>query len=126
MLEGLFFLRALAAAGSALRRSRLKLLAVTSLDIYDACTTMKEINGLLVMLGQGEENTDFCGVKVPTLAEVLKSAKTGWKTSVDTVLTEAREAPGAMLKALPQPQLPSRSEIIPTVCPLITMPRMCS
>ena len=101
-------------------------LAVTSLDIYDACTTMKEINGLLVMLGQGEENTDFCGVKVPTLAEVLKSAKTGWKTSVDTVLTEAREAPGAMLKALPQPQLPSRSEIISTVCPLITMPRMCS
>ena len=38
-------------------------LAVTSLDIYDACTTMKEINGLLVMrkrpgmppLIQGEE-----------------------------------------------------------------------
>jgi hypothetical protein len=60
-------------------------LAVTSLDIYDACTTMKEINSLLVMLGQGQENADFCGTKVPTLEEVLKSAKTGWKSSADTV-----------------------------------------
>lgn len=100
-------------------------LAVTSLDIYDACTTMKEINGLLVMLGQGEENADFCGTKVPTLAEVLKSAKTGWKTSVDNVLNEAREAPGAMQQALPQPQLPSRSEIVATVCPWLAIPRLC-
>ena len=100
-------------------------LAVTSLDIYDACTTMKEINGLLVMLGQGQEDDGFCGTKVPTLEEVLKSAKTGWKTSVDTVLTEAREAPGAMQKALPQPQLPSRSDIVATVCPWLTIPRLC-
>ena len=100
-------------------------LAVTSIDIYDACTTMKEINGLLVMLGQGEENADFCGEKVPTLAEALKSAKTGWKTSVDNVLNEAREAPGAMQQALPQPQLPSRSEIVATVCPWLTIPRLC-
>ena len=97
-------------------------LAVTSLDIYDACTTMKEINGLLVMLGQGQENADFCGTKVPTLEEVLKSAKTGWKTSVDTVLKEARAAPGAVQKALPEPQLPSRSEIVATVLALKSPP----
>ena len=44
-------------------------------DIFDACMTMKDINSLLTLLGQGEENPDFCGKKLPPRSEVLNSIK---------------------------------------------------
>jgi hypothetical protein len=46
-----------------------------SFDIYDACMTMKDINSLLTLLGQGEESPDFCGKKLPSKGEVLYSIK---------------------------------------------------
>jgi hypothetical protein len=51
------------------------LVAATTLDIYDACQIMKELNELLVLLGQGEEKPDICGQKVPTADEVKASVK---------------------------------------------------
>jgi hypothetical protein len=36
---------------------------------------MKELNELLVLLGQGEEKPDICGQKVPTADEVKASVK---------------------------------------------------
>lgn len=50
-------------------------LAVTSLDIYEACATMKDFNALLRMMGQGEENPELCGQRVPSLEDVLASTK---------------------------------------------------
>jgi len=49
-------------------------LAMTTMDIYDACQTMKDFNTLLQAMGQGEENPDLCGQKVPTREEVFKTA----------------------------------------------------
>lgn len=51
------------------------IIASTTLDIYDACQTMKDMNSLLVLLGQGEENPELCGQKVPTVDEVIANAK---------------------------------------------------
>jgi len=51
------------------------IVASTSLDIYDACQTMKDFNELLVLLGQGEEEPDICGQKVPSADEVKASVK---------------------------------------------------
>ena len=51
------------------------IVASTSLDIYDACQTMKDSNELLVLLGQGEEEPDICGQKVPSADEVKASVK---------------------------------------------------
>jgi flagellar motility protein MotE (MotC chaperone) len=51
------------------------IVASTSLDIYDACQTMKDFNELLVLLGQGEEESDICGQKVPSADEVKASVK---------------------------------------------------
>ncbi|TXI70918.1 MAG: hypothetical protein E6Q49_10885 [Limnohabitans sp.] len=48
-------------------------LAMTTMDIYDACQTMKDFNTLLQAMGQGEENPDLCGQKVPTREEVIKT-----------------------------------------------------
>lgn len=48
-------------------------LAMTTMDIYDACQTMKDFNTLLQAMGQGEENPDLCGQKVPTREEVIKA-----------------------------------------------------
>lgn len=51
------------------------MVASTSMDVYDACQTMKDFNLLLNMLGQGEEKPELCGQKVPTVEEVMTSAK---------------------------------------------------
>lgn len=48
-------------------------LAMTTMDIYDACQTMKDFNTLLQAMGQGEENPALCGQKVPTREEVIKT-----------------------------------------------------
>jgi hypothetical protein len=48
-------------------------LAMTTMDIYDACQTMKDFNTLLLAMGQGEENPDLCGQRVPTREDVIKT-----------------------------------------------------
>lgn len=96
-------------------------MAVTSLDIYDACQTMKDFNSLLVVMGQGEESPDLCGQKVPTMDHVLAAAKTEWKTSVQYVATEARE----LKISAPEARLPSRQEMVKVVCATVPLPYLC-
>lgn len=50
-------------------------IGATSMDIYDACQTMKDFNALLVRLGEGEEKPDFCGQKTPSVEEIKESIK---------------------------------------------------
>lgn len=50
-------------------------LAVTAADLKDACDTMKDFNTLLVELGRGEKDPDFCGRKVPSKEEVWSDVK---------------------------------------------------
>ena len=51
------------------------ILAVTAADLKDACDTMKDFNTLLVHLGDGVKEPDFCGRKVPSKEEVWASVK---------------------------------------------------
>lgn len=53
--------------------------AFTTIDIYDACETMKDFNSLLVRLGEGEEEPDICGQKVPSAEEIKESAQKMFK-----------------------------------------------
>ena len=96
-------------------------LAVTSLDLYDACQTMKDFNTLLTMMGQGQENPELCGQKVPTVDQVLSSAKSGWRTSVQTVVQESR----AFNIPVPEVRLPNREEVTRATCATVSLPFMC-
>ena len=96
-------------------------LAVTSLDLYDACQTMKDFNTLLTMMGQGQENPELCGQKVPTVDQVLSSAKSGWRTSVETVAQESR----AFKIPVPEVRLPNREEVTRATCAAVSLPFMC-
>lgn len=96
-------------------------LAVTSLDIYDACQTMKDFNSLLVVMGQGEEAPDLCGQKVPTMEQVLAAATTEWKTSVQRVAKEAQD----LRISAPEARLPSRQEMSKVVCATVAIPILC-
>ena len=51
------------------------LVATTTMDVYEACLTMKDFNELLVRMGEGEEKPDLCGKKVPSADEVRASVK---------------------------------------------------
>jgi hypothetical protein len=51
------------------------LVATTTMDLYEACLTMKDFNELLVRMGEGEEKPDLCGKKVPSADEVRASVK---------------------------------------------------
>lgn len=96
-------------------------LAVTSLDVYDACQTMKDFNTLLTMMGQGQENPELCGQKVPTVEQVISSARSGWRTSVETVAQESR----AIKIPVPQARLPTRDEVTRTTCAAVSIPYFC-
>lgn len=96
-------------------------LAVTSLDIYDACQTMKDFNVLLRMMGQGEEKPDLCGQKVPTVEQVLASAKTEWRTSVQRVAEESK----AFKLSAPDVRLPTRDEVTKASCAAVSVPFLC-
>lgn len=50
-------------------------LAVTAADLKDACDTMKDFNTLLVELGRGLKDPDYCGSKVPSKEEVWSGVK---------------------------------------------------
>ena len=96
-------------------------LAVTSLDIYDACQTMKDFNDLLRKMGQGEERPDLCGQRVPTVDQVLASIKTEWRSSVQRVTDDAK----AFNVAVPDVRLPTRDEMAKASCAAVAVPYLC-
>jgi hypothetical protein len=96
-------------------------LAVTTLDIYDACQTMKDFNSLLRMMGQGEEKPDLCGQKVPTVDQVLASTKAEWRGSVQRVTDEAK----AFKVVVPDVRLPTRDETTKASCTVLSVPYLC-
>jgi hypothetical protein len=96
--------------------------AVTTLDIYDACQTMKDFNSLLRMMGQGEENPDLCGQKVPTVEQVLASTRTEWRTSVQQIANEAK----AFKVSAPDARLPTRDEVRKASCSAASVPYLCT
>lgn len=95
--------------------------AVTSMDIVDACQTMKDFNELLVMLGQGEEKPDLCGQKVPTVDQVVLEAKSKWRTSIQQIADEAKD----LKVTQPQIRLPSREEVAKAACAAGAVPYLC-
>lgn len=95
--------------------------AVTSMDIVDACQTMKDFNELLVMLGQGEEKPDLCGQKVPTVDQVVLEAKSKWRTIIQQIADEAK----ALKVTPPQVRLPSREEVAKAACAAGAVPYLC-
>ena len=92
-------------------------LGMVSLDLYDACETMKEVNGLLIRLGQGVVPDDaVCGVKVPTRDQVLADLKSTWRASYDRARKEVEKTTGPI--RLPQLQIPSSGEVRAVACPV--------
>lgn len=82
---------------------------------------MNDFNTLLTMMGQGQENPELCGQKVPTVDQVLSSAKSGWRTSVQTVAQESR----AFKIPVPEVRLPTREEVTKATCAAVSLPFMC-
>ena len=91
-------------------------LSMVGLDLYDACETMKEVNGLLVKLGQGVEDDAFCGMKVPTRDQVLADLNSTWRASYEKARGEVEKTTGQI--RLPQLQMPSAGEVRAVVCPV--------
>lgn len=63
--------------------------AVTAMDIYDACETMKDFNKVLVELGQTATTTGVCNLSIPTTDGVKTMLKTNWKSSATTIAQDA-------------------------------------
>jgi hypothetical protein len=91
--------------------------SVAALDLYDACQTMKEINELMKLLDQGEEKADFCGMKTPTVPQVLAKMQTEWNASAERVAREAKGLAAGM--PVPEVRLPSAAEAKSVICPLV-------
>lgn len=96
-------------------------IGVTSLDIYDACQTMKDFNALLNMMGQGAVNPELCGQKVPSLDQVLIDAKTKWRESYIRVRDEAKQ----LKVPVPEIRTPTLGDVSNVTCPVVKLPRLC-
>ncbi len=96
-------------------------LAVTTLDLYDACATMSDMNSLLKMMGQGEEKDDLCGRRLPTKDQLISTIKTDWQKSLEAVSNEAKKANVLM----PEVQLPTVIELNKVICPFVLVPSLC-
>jgi hypothetical protein len=83
---------------------------------------MKDFNGLLRMMGQGEENPELCGQRVPTVDQVLSSAKTEWRNSVQRVEEESK----AIKFSSPEARLPTLDEVTKAVCSGVMVPYFCT
>lgn len=65
--------------------------AVTAMDIYDACATMKDFNSVLVEMGEVVADQSVCGVNIPSSAQVMTMLSTHWNSSLDTIAKEAKQ-----------------------------------
>ena len=92
-------------------------LSVTALDVYDACQTMREINELMKLLKQGVANADFCGVKLPTVPDVLDGMRTKWQTSANSIAAEAKLVRNNI--PVPEVRLPTANDAKLVICPLV-------
>lgn len=99
--------------------------SVTALDIYDACQTMKDFNTLLVRLGEGEPDPEFCGTQVPTVQEVMAGIQGRWRESLQQVAAEAKDAPAAVGAWVPDVRAPSTKEVAASVCPVVKLAYLC-
>lgn len=64
--------------------------AVTAMDIYDACETMKDFNNVLVEMGQTATTTGVCNLPIPTTASVQTMLKNNWQSSANTISLAAK------------------------------------
>lgn len=70
-------------------------LGVTALDLRDTCETLKDMNEVNTAFGlEPEDQTKVCGIAVPTKAEVLAKAKSGWNATYKAA-TDALKRDGA-------------------------------
>lgn len=99
--------------------------SVTAMDIYDACQTMKDFNTLLVRLGEGEPDPEFCGAQVPTVQEVMAGVQNRWRESLQQVAAEAKAAPATVGAWVPEVRAPSAKEVASSVCPVVKLAYLC-
>jgi hypothetical protein len=99
--------------------------SVTAMDIYDACQTMKDFNTLLVRLGEGEPDPEFCGAQVPTVQEVMAGVQSRWRESLQQVAAEAKAAPATVGAWVPEVRAPSVKEVASSVCPVVKLAYLC-
>lgn len=99
--------------------------SVTAMDVYDACQTMKDFNTLLVRLGEGEPEPEFCGAKVPTVQEVMAGVQSQWRESLQRVAAEAKALPTTVRAWVPDVRAPSANDIASSVCPVVRLASLC-
>ena len=63
--------------------------AVTAMDIYDACETMKDFNNVLVAMGQTVTATGVCNLSIPTTDSVKTILKNNWQSSAAAIVKDA-------------------------------------
>lgn len=98
---------------------------LTTWDIYDACATIEDINKVLVGAEQSPEDvSSICGVKTPTVSQVLASVRSGWRASVDKTKTEFAGMQGKV--QLPEIRVPTKTEVLQVACPVVSIPGVCT
>lgn len=69
------------------------IVGVTAWDIHDFCENLKDLNKLNdVFKYQREDQTQVCGIKVPTNEEVMVKASENWREAYEVAVNEINKA----------------------------------
>lgn len=69
------------------------IVGVTAWDIHDFCENLKDLNKLNdVFKYQREDQTQVCGIKVPTKEEVMVKASENWREAYEVAVNEINKA----------------------------------
>ena len=81
------------------------LVGITTLEIMDACDTLKDVNELKAAFDLGKEDeSKVCGMKVPSKDEVLASVKANWQAAYKTAVDSINQA-GKSIMSIKPPSL---------------------
>ena len=94
------------------------MIAVTALDVADACNTIKELNELGGEFGtRPEDHTKVCGIHVPTQEEALAQIKDNWRAAYQAAAESLNSAKVSLVPKVP-PNLTAQ-DVKAVACPLV-------
>ncbi|MDO8777972.1 MAG: hypothetical protein Q7K57_56505 [Burkholderiaceae bacterium] len=91
--------------------------AVTALDLYDACETLKDINALNSEFGSAhEDQAKVCGLNVPTRQQILAQVKSNSKNTYESTANLLSKGGAMVPTTIPKVSWP---ELKGSICPLV-------
>lgn len=97
--------------------------AVTAVDVIQACESMKELRDLLdAPTGAAKDEERVCGTKVPSQRQLLSALPAKWQSSWEETARDLRALSGPSMAL---PEVPTGAQVARTLCAIPGFQQVC-